>query len=349
MHLNKEISLALGGGGVKGNAHVGVLRILEREGYKIRAIAGTSAGGLWGALYAYGYSLDEIQRRFSQLDPMTLYSRQPEDGPALLGLSGIQSLLEASLGDCVFESLQFPFAVTAVDLNTAEFVVLKSGKVADAVLATIAVPGVFPTVDLDGKTLIDGGVLSPVPVEVARSLAPSLPVVAAVLSPPLDDWSGINKPFLLNSVPILSEYLSRLRVTKALNIFMRSMQISGAMLRELLLQFERPDVIIRPAVPNIGLLEQVDVNEFARLGEIATERVLPELMRAVSFQARIVRMLRGRIKKPIRLPYSSDFPKEQPTDIQWGDSADNPTDKLTDKSSSSFPEISSSDIDENVA
>jgi len=333
--LNKEISIALGGGGVKGTAHIGVLRILEREGFKIQALAGTSAGGLWGALYAYGYSLDEIQRRFSQLDPTNLYNRRPEDGPALLGFSGIQNLLETSLGDCDFDDLQMPFAVTAVDLHTAEFIVLKSGKVADAVLATIALPGVFPTIHLENRTLIDGGVLSPVPVGVARSLAPSLPVVAVVLSPPLDDWTGIHKPLLLNSVPILSEYLSKLRVTQALNIFLRSMQISGAMLRELLLQYEKPDVIIRPAVPNIGLLDRVDVNEFARLGEIATAHALPELRKAVSFQARISRIIRKRNKEPVRLPQTSDFHQDRSQVIEEVELVKNEAEIAADKSANS--------------
>jgi NTE family protein len=304
----KDITLALGGGGVKGNAHIGVMRVLEREGYKIRAIAGTSAGGLWGSLYAFGYTPDEIQRRVSEAGRQELYSRSQEDGPSWLGVSGLRKLFEVALGDCVFESLRIPFAVTAVDLNTAEHVVLSNGKVLDAVMATIAVPGVFPPVTIGGRTLVDGGVLDPVPVNLARSLAPGLPVVAVVLSPPLDDWGGATKPRLLNSLPFVSEYFARFRFAQALNIFMRSIDIGGAMLTELLLQVERPDVIVRPALPHIGLLDEVDVAEVVRLGEQATERSLPDLIKATRWSARLSRRLRPRPIQQVRPPYKADFP-----------------------------------------
>jgi NTE family protein len=305
----KDIALALGGGGVKGHAHIGVLRVLRREGFNIRAVAGTSAGGLWGGLYAFGYSPDEIVKRFSTLDPATVYQREPQDGPAWLGLAGVTELLEEALGDCTFNDLRLPFAVTAVDLDTAECVALRSGRVVDAVLATIAVPGVFPPVELDGRTLVDGGVLSPVPVGLARSLAPDLPVVAVVLSSPMDEWSGIEQPRLLNSLPFLSNVVARLRMVQALNIFMRSIEISGATLTELLLQVEKPDVIIRPSLPKIGLLDRVDVTEVARLGEQATERALPALNRAGGVPARLLRLFRQRNPRRLRLPSASDSPR----------------------------------------
>ncbi|MBN1148763.1 MAG: patatin-like phospholipase family protein [Anaerolineales bacterium] len=302
----KDITLALGGGGVKGNAHIGVLRVLNRQGFNIKALAGTSAGGLFGAFYAFGYSLDEISRRFSALDPATVYHREPQDGPAWLGLSGVHKLLEESLGDCAFDELRVPFAVTAVDLDTAECVALRSGRLMDAILATIAVPGVFPPVEIDGRKLVDGGVLSPVPVGLARSLAPDLPVVAVVLSSPMDEWAGVDKPLLLSSLPFLSNVVARLRMAQALNIFMRSISISNAMLTELLLKVEKPDVIICPSLPNIGLLDQVDVQEVARLGEQAAELALPALNRAVGMPARLARIFRQRNCIRSSLPAASD-------------------------------------------
>jgi NTE family protein len=283
------------------------MRVLEQAGFRIRGIAGTSAGGLWGSLYAFGYNPDEIQRRFSQIDPVTIYARQPGDAPAWMGLKGVKQLLYEALGDCRFEDLRMPFAVTAVDLHTAEFYTLQSGKVVDAIMATIALPGVFPSAQWNERTLIDGGVLSPVPVGLARSLAPQLPVVAVVLSPPVDEWSGMQEPRLLHSMPFVSQYMSRLRIAQALNIFMRGVDIGGAMLTELSLQLEQPDVIIRPAVPHIGLLDLVDVAEVARLGERATELALPQLEQAVGWRRRLVRRLKPYSVRRIRLPYAADF------------------------------------------
>ncbi len=169
----KEIVLALGGGGTKGGAHIGVLRVLEREGFTIRAVSGTSAGAICASLYAFGYSPDEIQRLMDEATNASLFARNPSDGPSWSGLRGIHDLLQDALGDSRFEDLRLPCAMTAVDLNTAERLVLGRGRVIDAVMASIAVPGVFPPFEMDGRVLVDGGVMDPVPVGVARSLAPA--------------------------------------------------------------------------------------------------------------------------------------------------------------------------------
>jgi NTE family protein len=287
-----DITVALGGGGVKGNAHIGVLRVLEREGFRIRAIAGTSAGGLWGSFYAAGYSLDLIQSRMGSTDFASLYTRRPGDGPAMMGLAGVCSLLQEALGTLTFEDLMVPFAVTAVDMETAQPVILNCGNVAEAIQATIAVPGIFPPKLWEGRLLIDGGVMDPVPVALARSMAPHLPVAAVVLSPPMAEWVKPPQPRLLNSLPFLSTYLSRLRVAQAFNIFLRSVDIGGALLTELRLQVDQPEVIIRPAVRHIGLLDTIDVAEVVRLGEEATEMALPALRRAAGWQAGVRRKIK---------------------------------------------------------
>jgi NTE family protein len=286
-----DITLALGGGGVKGNAHIGVLRVLDREGFRIRAIAGTSAGGLWGAFYAAGYKPDEIEQIMISQNPVTLFKRLPGDGPSIYGLSGVIQMLESALGACTFDELRLPFAVTAVDLQTAEGIVLRKGKVVEAILATIAVPGIFPPKELDGRLLVDGGVLYPVPVSLARALGPGLPVVSVVLSPPLEGWQGRIRPKLFNSLPFWGAYLTRLRLARAMDIFMSSIDIGGAMLTEQILLLEQPEVVIRPAVPHIGLMDPIDVGDVARLGEQAAEAALPLLRREVSWRGRMARRL----------------------------------------------------------
>lgn len=291
-----DIALALGGGGVKGNAHIGVLRVLDREGFKIRALSGTSAGGLWGGLYAAGFSPDAIEAQMAALDA-SIYARQSGDGPAMMGLSGVRTMLEEALGDRMIEDLPIRFCATAVDLNSAELVVLRSGRLVDVMLATIAVPGIFPPAELNGRTLIDGGVLDPVPVGLARSLAPNLPVVAVVLSPALDTWGGPQKPRLLDTLPFFATYLARLRIAQALNIFMRSVDIAGAMMTELRLQIDQPEVIIRPDVAHIGLLDAIDVMDVAMRGERAAEEALDALYREVSWRGWLSRRL---FNRPIR-------------------------------------------------
>jgi NTE family protein len=286
-----EVVLALGGGGVKGNAHIGVMRTLDRAKIRIRAIAGTSAGGFWGAFYAAGFHPDEIEARIMALDPSTSYQRQPGDGPAMLGLAGVRRALEEALGDRTFDSLHIPLAVTAVDLNSGEQVIIRSGGLIDGLLATIAVPGVFPPRPWRGRMLVDGGVTDPLPVGLAREMAGDLPVVAVALSPGLSEWANGAPPRLLGALPPLANYISRLRIAQALDIFMRSVDIGGAMLTDLRLQLHPPDVIIRPDVQHIGLLDTVNVPEVARLGELAALAALPEIRRAAGWPQRLKRRL----------------------------------------------------------
>ena len=287
-----EISLALGGGGSKGFAHLGVLRCLEHEGYKIRAIAGTSAGGIVGTIYAAGYTPHEMLERFQQVDQSQLYRRQPGDGPALLGIAGLNQLLRDMLGERTFEDLKIPCALTAVDLNSGKEVILKHGRVADAVLATIALPGIFPPRSWYEHYLVDGGLLDPVPVAVARSLAPDLPVVAVVLTnldpKPLKVMESL--PFLPD-IPLLRQ-ITRLRVAQAFNVFMHSIDISSQYLTTMRLKIEQPEVVIQPMLKDIGILDRVDLLEISNRGERAAEAVLPELRRKTSWSSKIGRYFR---------------------------------------------------------
>jgi NTE family protein len=292
-----DVTLALGGGGVKGFAHIGVIKALEKHGFRIRAIAGTSAGGLMGSVYAAGLRVELIESRLAGLDQGKLYNRLPGDGPSLLGVGGVVRILEELLGNCTFSQLRFPFAVTAVDLDHGEEVIIDQGRVIDAVLATIAVPGIFPPRAWDGRMLVDGGILDPVPVNLARKLAPGLPVVAVVLSPALTEWSGKRPPpRLLSSLPLLNR-LYQLRLAQSFNIFLRSVDMAGCMLTELRLEKEQPEVLIRPPVGVIGLVDRVDIPELIRIGEQAAEEALPALRKATDWRHRL----------SYRLPWLSDF------------------------------------------
>src|SRR3990172_3275301 len=180
-----NVTLALGGGGAKGNSHIGVLRRLEKENFRIRAVAGTSFGGIVAVMYAAGYSPAEIEQIFADVDQSRLYNRAKEESSSLLGLVGVRAWLDTVLGERTFEDLKIPCAVTATDMTSGREIILSKGRLKDALLATIALPGIFPVFVADGMELVDGGVLDPVPVSVARSLAPKLPVIAVILARPL--------------------------------------------------------------------------------------------------------------------------------------------------------------------
>lgn len=293
-----EISLALGGGGVRGVAHIGVLRTLEEHHFKIRAIAGTSAGGMVGAVYAAGYSTQKIEKAVKALDEHRSFSRHPNDGPSLLGLGSIAEKLSELLTDYTFDDLKIPFAATAVSLHSGKEIILCKGKVLDAVLATIAIPGVFPSQEIGGRVLIDGGVMDPVPVQVARWLRPDLPVVAVMLHkiPPdcLDDETAL--PIPIPGPTTLVEQLTKLRPVQAFQIFSRSIEVSSKHMTELSMQLYKPEVIIAPPVGHIGVLQNVDVQELIQIGITATEETLNQIEAEANWMKKIQRRVKHHVK-----------------------------------------------------
>lgn len=287
-----DISLALGGGGAKGNAHIGIIRRLEQEGFRIRAVAGTSFGGIVAATYALGKTPDQIEELFSKVDQSRLYGHATGDGPSLLGLAGASKLFDEVFGATTFDDLSLPCGLTGVDLKSAREVILTEGSVRDALLATIALPGVFPPRFIQDWELVDGGTLDPVPVSVARMLAPNLPVVAVVLTTPV----GAPAQTFEMSIPylpgVIMRRITRLRPAQALDIFMQAIDIGNRQMTELRLEADDPEIVIRPAVHHIQLLDKVDVHEVAKLGEQAVDAILPDLRRVTAWPARLVRSFR---------------------------------------------------------
>lgn len=289
-----DITLALGGGGAKGNAHIGAIRRLEKEGYRIRSVAGTSFGGLVAILYASGCTADEIEQIFTSTDQGSLYVRDSNDGPSLLGLSGVRKLLNTLVGEKTFDDLKIPCAVTAVDTKTGNEVVISEGYLRDGVLATIALPGIFPPHRLNSWELMDGGVLNPVPVTVARMLSPNLPIVAVVLNDPLDI------PVRTYAIPVpailpkqITDRIYRLHVAQAFDIFMRAVDLSSRALAHYRLEADAPDIIVRPKVHHMKLLDKVVVKDVAMLGEVAVEAILPELKKVTSWSSRMNKKIFG--------------------------------------------------------
>jgi len=285
-----NITLALGGGGAKGNSHIGVIRRLQKEGYKIEAVAGTSFGGIVSVFYALGYSPDEIEDMFAALDQRRLYGHGSGEGPSLLGLAGATKWLKTVIGDRTFKNLKLPCILTAADLRCGCEVLLSEGSLVDALLATIAIPGIFPAKRMGDLELVDGGALDPVPVAPARSLAPHLPVVAVVLTMPI----GVPAQTWTLPVPeyvpsMLVERLSKLAYTQALDVFLRSLDMVNRAVAEYRLEVDKPELILRPAVTHIDILERIDVHEVAHLGEDAVEAALPELKKLFAWQNRLRR------------------------------------------------------------
>jgi NTE family protein len=178
-----RIGLALGGGAVRGAAHIGVLNVLDKAGLAPSVITGCSAGALVGALYAAGMSGPDISGLARTLQWKRLV-RPSIAGRALFETARLGAFLHDALGGRDFAALDRPFAAVACDLTTARRVVLDEGPVASAVLASSAIPGVFPPVERDAMLLVDGSLVDMVPAALARSLGADI-VVAVDVSGPL--------------------------------------------------------------------------------------------------------------------------------------------------------------------
>jgi NTE family protein len=281
-----DITLALGGGGMRGVAHIGVLRALEREDFHVRAVAGTSFGAIVAAFYAAGFTPDEMEHFAGDLNQPWLDGWPFSDGPGLFGVRKITALLKIHFGDKTFDDLNLPCAVIAVDLKSNREIVLQEGPVMDALLGSIAFPGLFPPQEMGRYSLIDGGTLDPVPVRAARALAPGLPVVAVTLLTPLEQ--PFTPPMLqISPSGLLANQLARLNITQAFSIFANAVDIGQRQMSELRLKVDAPEVLIHPDVDNINLLDKINVADVAKRGERAMQATLPELRRAVSWSARV--------------------------------------------------------------
>lgn len=272
-----SIGLALGGGGARGLAHIGLLRVLEREGIPIRFIAGTSMGGLVGALYAAGLPLAEVEaevRRYSRISEQLKLVDISISG-AGLSIRGrrIYNFLADLLGEeLTFADLNLPLAMVAVDLLTGRDVVLQGGTVIDAVRATISVPGVFMPVDLGPYRLVDGGVLNNVPVSVARELGDE-PVLAVDVLPSFRQ----NMPGQQAVVSGLELSLGPIYLKETYNVLM----IMIAAITDEQLHHYPPDLLLRPELPaDITLLVGFSrADEIIDAGERAAAEALPQIRR----------------------------------------------------------------------
>ncbi len=188
-----KVGLALGGGGARGLAHIGVLKVFEKSGIQIDCLAGTSMGGVIAAAYAQGMSAEDIENEAVKFSKVRHLVSLLDPNPARRGfLEGnrvrkyLQSLFEPAE---FFENLKIPLILNAVDLNTCREIAIMEGPLLPAILGTIAVPGLFPPAAHNGHMLIDGGVLNNVPTSHMKSIGADLVIAVDVLTDPIPEAS----------------------------------------------------------------------------------------------------------------------------------------------------------------
>jgi NTE family protein len=283
-----KVGLALGGGGARGLAHIGVLKVLKRENIPINLIVGTSMGAIIGAAYALKKdisTLEKIVEKYSKIGVfninLSFSEKEKKDKPYFFKKMSdflkkvyafnlelrreylndgedLKKIINDLVGDKVFADTKIPFAAVAADLIKGEKVILNQGKLFNALLASASIPGIFPPIILDGKTLVDGGIVDVVPIETARSL-------------------GANFIIAVNVSPTLKK---RFEFSNAIEILFRSDSITSNELIKL--QLSSADLVITPKVGRFHWSNFSKPEKCIREGEIAAQNVLSELKKKLN-------------------------------------------------------------------
>lgn len=296
------IGLALGGGMARGFAHIGIIKALNKNGIFPTLITGTSIGAVVGACYLAG-KMQELEdwalslTRYKILGYLDFRVRSA----GLIGGSRLRGMLEEHFKDMTFADLPYPLICIATDLATGHEIWLRKGNLLEAMIASFALPGVFPPVKYDNRFLVDGALVNPCPVSPCQAMGARM-TIAVDLNADLigkatkpgtsyqtiagfdvfnSDHLSPEKQKELNTSSISRRLFRREENNPSLfGVMVSALSILQDRLTRSRLAGEPPDVHIRPASGHIGLLEFEKGKELIRLGEEAAERAIPEIMAA---------------------------------------------------------------------
>lgn len=264
----KTVGLALGSGGWRGLAHLGVIKEFEAQGVPIDFIAGSSAGALIGGLYSFFGRTLEIEEINKKLNYRSLYSilLDPVRGPGLIGGKKYLNFLEVSIGETRIENLKTKFAAVCSDLLEGDAIGITSGKLSTAIRASSSIPIVFKPAVINGRLLVDGGAAMPVPTKIVKNMGADIVV-------------GVN---LYNNIfPFEKEYLKGEKMS-----YMDVTRISYQMMLSSLAKENLKDAnfAINPRLTegSFSIFKKFVNNDQAiEEGRIAARKIISDLKRAI--------------------------------------------------------------------
>ena len=259
-----RLALALGGGAGLGWTHIGVLHALQARGVTIDAVAGTSIGALAAVCLAADRVgvLEALARSVNMRSVVRFLDVDPRRG-SVLGGRTVRNRLRQHFGQAELQDLFIPCAVVAADLVTGAEVALTRGPVVEAVRASVAIPGIFPPVRNNGRILVDGGVVTPVPVRAVRALSGS-PVLGINLQGDYRRRSAVG-------LPPSKRIMTPLRVGRAgLSLLLAELARKG-------LALDPPDLELAPAVGHIDVRNFTRANELIEIGAATIEAAWPAI------------------------------------------------------------------------
>ncbi|MCX5781537.1 MAG: patatin-like phospholipase family protein [Elusimicrobia bacterium] len=255
-----KIALVLGGGGARGLAHIGVLKVLEEEKVPIDIVVGTSVGSLIGALYCSGIPVEKIEKmgedvqwdKITNMGSITLLKLFLSE--QLLSTKKMEDYLARTIGNKRFDEMDKTLACIATDINTGEMIVLREGSVAFAARASSTIPGVFAPVEYRHRYLVDGGISSNIPVDTAKLLGADIVIAVSVTSD-----------------------ISKSNISNVLMTLTQSIYIQGSVLNKE--RLKNADIVIQPNVGDISAIDLGRFEECIDAGIIAARKLIPQIKR----------------------------------------------------------------------
>jgi NTE family protein len=288
-----SLALVLGSGGARGFAHIGVLKVCEREGLPVDLIVGTSIGALIGGAYASGMTAGEMEEVALSMRMWRLLSLTDtgHTSTALMGGSRVEKLVRKLVGDKTFADTRVSFACVAVDMAAEQQVVLRDGDLASAIRASISTPILFAPVSREGRLLVDGAVLNPMPVDVARDLGARVVVAVTNLGTPksrlavyadgdgADDMGHGATPHLPKRAYSRAASLIRSRCSAppVYKLACRSVELMQRELSEA--RLEEADLVIAPQRNGTSFYDFHEAKKMIDLGARAAESALGHIER----------------------------------------------------------------------
>ena len=264
---NKKIGLALGGGGARGLAHIGVLKALQDAHIPIDYIAGTSMGALVGGWYALNKSVHLLETLFLNIKDTDIFGTQKllnQKSGALFSDQSIIGFLKEGFKNKEFADCQIPFAAVATDFSNGNETVIKNGSLSEAVAASVSVPVVFKPVKIDGKLLIDGGLSNPVPADVVKEMGADYVIAVDVSS----RWLNFS-----DEIKTHRDVYSM--ISDAFSVV--GYQISKQILK-------KADVILKPPVLTFSWLEFDQTKAIIERGYFEAKHNLPQIEKETGYK-----------------------------------------------------------------
>lgn len=261
-----RIGLALGGGAARGFAHIGVIKALEAQGIVPEIVVGTSAGSVVGALYASGLNGFALQRTALAMDEATISDwALPlfNTSPGVLKGEALQNYVNKAIGNVPIEKLKIRFGAVATDLKTGQPILFGRGNTGVAVRASSAVPSVFQPVRIGNKTYVDGGLVAPVPVRYVREMGADF-IIAVNISSATEGAA----------------------TASSLDVLMQTFSIMGQRLNHF--ELKDADIVITPALGNMGSSDFGSRNLAILAGEQAAAAVMPQIKAKMKLKQQVI-------------------------------------------------------------